>query len=95
LAQAYIEAIARGDRAALLAVYPTAPADLLASLSKRRPGYTMRIIDTLSILDSRGNPELVLMVETVAPAGAAEGKPERVVLTFEPAGDTWKVVANR
>ena len=95
LAQAYIEAVARGDRAALLAVYPTAPADLLASLSKRRPGYTMRIIDTRSIRDSRGNPELVLIVETVAPSGAAEGKPERVVLNFEPAGDTWRVAANR
>ena len=95
VAQAYIAAVARGDRSGLLAVYPTAPADLLASLSKRRQGYTLRIMDSLTVRDSRGNPETVLTVESVAPSGATEGKPMRVVLSFEPAGDTWKVVGNR
>jgi hypothetical protein len=95
VAQAYITAIARGDRAALLAVFPTAPPELLASLSKRRPGYTLRIVNTRTIRDSRGNPEAVLTVETVAPSGATEGQALRMVLSFEPAGDSWKVVGSR
>jgi hypothetical protein len=93
--EAYVSAISRGDRAALLAVYPTAPPDLVATLSQRRPGYTLRIINTRVYGDSRGGAEVVLLVESVAPSGAAEGKPLRIVLTLEPVGDTWKIVSNR
>ena len=93
--EAYVAALSRGDRAALLAVYPTAPPALLATLSQRRPGYTMRIINTRVFGDSRGGAEVVLTVEYVAPSGAAEGKPLRIVLNLEPAGDTWKIVSNR
>ena len=45
--------------------------------------------------DSRGWAEVVLTVESVTPSGATEGKPLRMVLNLEPAGDTWKVVGNR
>ena len=46
--QAYVSAIARGDRAALLAVYPAAPAELLATLGKRPAGSTLRLITSVS-----------------------------------------------
>ena len=35
-----------------------------------------------------------MTVETLGRSGAAEGK-NRIVLTLEPAGNTWKVVNNR
>jgi hypothetical protein len=95
VAEAYVSALARGDRQALLAVYPSAPPDLLGTLRKRPPGYTLRITDTRVYGDSGGSAQVVLFVESVTPSGASEGKPIRIVLILEPAGDTWKVVGSR
>jgi hypothetical protein len=92
VAQAYVTAISRGDRAALLAVYPTAPAELL--LGKRPAGATLRLIFLLDVRDARGWSEVVLTVAWIAHDGT-EGKPERIVLNLEPSGDSWKIVANR
>ena len=58
--QAYVTAIGRGDRAGLLAVYPAAPADLLATLGKRPAGTTLRLIHLFAISDARGLPEVIV-----------------------------------
>jgi CHAT domain len=90
---AYAAAIVKGDRAAVLAVYPGAPADLLASLGKRVPGYSMRIANRRIIRDDRGRPEVDLtLVHESSASGARE---ERLVLTLELVGESWKVVGIR
>jgi hypothetical protein len=91
---AYVAAIARGDRAAVLAVYPTASPDLLATLGKRPPGYTVRVANSLTVSDSRGRPEVMLTLvhESGSPSGS---RTERLILTLEPSGGSWKVAASR
>jgi hypothetical protein len=94
---AYAAAIARGDRAALLAVYPTAPADLLATLGKRPAGSDVRIADRLIVRDSRGLREakLTLVYQSSSPSGTRQDKTENLVLILEPSGESWKVIASR
>jgi CHAT domain len=90
---AYALAIVKGDRTAMLAVYPGAPADLLANLGKRVPGYSMRIANRRIIRDDRGRPEVDLtLVHESSTSGARE---ERLVLTLELVGESWKVVGIR
>ena len=91
--EAYVSALARGDRQALLAVYPSAPPELLGTLRKRPAGY--RITDTRVYGDAGDSAQVVLFVEWVTPSGASEGKPQRIVLILEPVGNTWKVVGSR
>jgi hypothetical protein len=94
---AFASAMSRGDRAALLAVYPTAPADLLAALGKRPRGYNMRIDDRFMISDSRGRPEVRLSVvlESISTSGAREEKNDRIVLTLDYVEKTWQIVGSR
>jgi hypothetical protein len=94
---AYVAAIARGDRAALLAVYPTAPADLLATLGKRPGGSDVQIADRFIIRDSRGLREvkLTLVYQSNPPSGTRQDKTEKLVLILEPSGNSWKVIASR
>jgi hypothetical protein len=91
-AEAYISALASGDRQALLAVYPSAPPQLLGTLRKRPAAY--RITDTRVYRDAGDSVQVVLFVEWVTPSGASDGKPQRIVLILEPEGNTWKVVGS-
>lgn len=91
----FVSALSRGDRAAVLAVYPSAPADVLSILGKRSQGSTVRPTDIRSVRDSRGWPEAVVTIETVSASGAREGQLQQLVLGFEPAGETWKVNSSR
>ena len=95
--EAFAAAIDAGNRAALLEVYPAAPADLLGTLGKRPPGYNVRAMDTRVVEDSRGQPvaTVKLVYELVTPAGSREEKTENLVLTFEQSGNTWKVAGSR
>ncbi len=93
----YASAMSRGDRGALLQVYPNPPADVLAALAKRPRGYNMRIDNRFMISDSRGRPEVVLSVvhESITASGAKEEKPQRGVLTLDFVGGSWQIVASR
>jgi hypothetical protein len=93
--EAFVSALSRGDRAAMLAVFPTAPPELLPSFAKRSAGYTLRTTFLRPVRDSRGYPEVLVTVDLVAPSGATDGKPLTLVVALEPAGDNWKVVSSR
>ena len=95
VAEAFVSALSRGDRAALLAIFPAAPADLLASLGKRPAGSVMRVTDIRVVRDARGYPDVVVTVETIAAPGAKDGKLQQLVLELEPNRDAWKVVSSR
>jgi hypothetical protein len=97
LIDALTAAIERGDRSAVLAVYPSAPPELLAALGKRASGYSVRLADSRSITDSRGEPEVILTLAYASPSASGPGqeKTQKVVLTLEPSGDAWKVVGSR
>ena len=70
----FASAMSRGDRGALLAVYPNPPAEMLAALGKRPRGYNMRIDNRFMASDSRGRPEVALSVvhESLTASGARE-----------------------
>jgi tetratricopeptide (TPR) repeat protein len=93
----FASAMSRGDRGALLAVYPNPPAELLAALAKRPRGYNMRIDDRFMISDSRGRPEVRLSVvhESISASGAREEKPDRMVVTLDYVEKTWRIVGHR
>jgi hypothetical protein len=93
--EAFVSALSRGDRAAMLAVFPAAPADLLASLGKRPAGSMLRITDLRVVSDSRGYPGVVVTVESIAASGARDPRLQQLVLALEPRGDSWKVVSSR
>jgi hypothetical protein len=97
LIDALTAAIDRGDRSAVLAVYPSAPPELLAALGKRAPGYSVRLADSLIVHDSRARPEVILTLAYASPStsGASQEKTQKVVLTLEPNGDSWKVTGSR
>jgi hypothetical protein len=94
---AFASAMSRGDRGALLAVYPNPPAEILAALARRPRGYHMRIDNRVMFSDSRGRPEVVLTVvhESLSASGAREEKPQRMVVTLDYVEKTWRIVANR
>jgi hypothetical protein len=94
---AFASAMSRGDRGALLAVYPNPPAEILAALARRPRAYHMRIDNRVMFSDSRGRPEVVLTVvhESVSASGAREEKPQRMVVTLDYVEKTWRIVANR
>jgi hypothetical protein len=93
----FASALSRGDRAALLAVYPKAPAEMLGALAKRGRGYNMRIDQRFMISDSSGRPEVRLdvMHESISASGAREEKPDRIVLTLDYVEKTWLIVGSR
>jgi CHAT domain len=93
----FASAMSRGDRGALLAVYPNPPAEVLAALGKRPRGYNMRIDNRFMASDSRGRPEVVLSVvhESLTPSGAREEKSQRIVLTLDYVEKSWQIVASR
>jgi hypothetical protein len=94
---AFASAMSRGDRGALLAVYPNPPAEILAALARRPRVYNMRIDNRVMVSDSRGRPEVVLTVvhEFVSASGARGEKPQRMVVTLDYVEKTWRIVANR
>ena len=93
----FASAMSRGDRGALLAVYPKPPAEMLAALVKRPRGYNMRIDNRFMISDSRGRPEIVLSVvhESISASGAREGRPQRIIVTLDYVENAWQIVASR
>jgi tetratricopeptide (TPR) repeat protein len=94
---AYVAAIAKGDRTAMLAIFPEAPAALLAALGKRPAGYTVRVMSRLILRDSGGRPEVLLTLVhgVVTSSGGRDETTQSLVLTLEPAGESWKVIASR
>ena len=93
----FASAMSRGDRGALLAVFPNPPAEMQAALGKRPRGYNMRIDNRFMASDSRGRPEVVLSVvhESLTASGAPEEKPERIVLTLDYVDKSWQIVDRR
>jgi hypothetical protein len=93
----FASAMSRGDKGALLRVYPNPPAELLAFLAKRPRGYNMRIDNREMFRDSRDRPEVRLSIvhESITASGAREEKSERIVITLDYVEKTWQIVASR
>ena len=94
----FASAMSRGDRGALLAVYPNPPAEMLAALGKRPRGYNMRIDNRFMASDSRGRPEVALSVvhESLTASGAREEQTQqRTVLTLDYVDGSWRIIDSR
>jgi hypothetical protein len=94
--EAYAEAMSRGDRAALLAVYPTAPAQVLLALSKNGPGsdYNMRIRVTRTVTDAANRKHVSVIVFHEFTRSEQKERSENRMLVLEPKGDSWVIVQN-
>jgi hypothetical protein len=95
--EAYVAAMSRGDRAALLAVYPTAPETVLSALGKRSlpaGDYTMRIeISRTAFFDeaTRALVSVTVFHEFRNPSRVKE-RPENQTFELERKGDSWMLV---
>ena len=94
---AYAAALTRGDRGALLAVFPGAPADVLGRLSKRVPGYNLRtqIERQVTESDRRILVSCVFIHEVTSSAGTRETGRERHSLEFERNGDSLTLIKDQ
>ncbi|HEU4927494.1 MAG TPA: CHAT domain-containing protein [Vicinamibacterales bacterium] len=94
---AYAAALTRGDRGALLAVFPGAPADVLGRLSKRGPGYNLRtqIERQVTESDRRILVSCVFIHEVTSSAGTREIGRERHSLEFERNGDSLTLIKDQ
>jgi hypothetical protein len=94
---AYAAALTRGDRGALLAVFPGAPAEVLARLSKRGPGYKLRtqIERQVTESDRRILVSCLFIHEVTSSAGTKETGRERHSLEFERNGDSLTLVKDQ
>jgi hypothetical protein len=94
---AYAAALTRGDRGALLAVFPGAPAEVLGRLSKRVPGYNLRtqIERQVTESDRRILVSCVFIHEVTSSAGTREIGRERHSLEFERNGDSLTLIKDQ
>jgi hypothetical protein len=94
---AYAAALTRGDRRALLAVFPGAPPEVLGQLSKRVPGYTLRsqVERQITESDRRILVSCVFIHEVTSSAGTKEIGRERHSLEFERTGDSLTLIKDQ
>jgi hypothetical protein len=94
---AYATALTRGDRRALLSVFPGAPPEVLERLSKRGPGYTLRtqIERQVTESDRRILVSCVFIHEVTSLAGTREIGRERHSLEFERNGDSLTLIKDQ
>jgi propanediol dehydratase small subunit len=94
---AYAAALTRGDRRALLAVFPGAPPEVLGQLSKRVPGYTLRsqVERQITESDRRILVSCVFIHEVTSSAGTRETGRERHSLEFERNGDSLTLIKDQ
>ena len=91
--EAYAEAMSRGDRAALLAVYPTAPEAVLSALGKKGPAdYNMRIRITRTASDATNRQHVSVIVFHEFTRSDQKERSENQMLVLEPKGDSWVIV---
>jgi hypothetical protein len=94
--EAYAAAITRGDRAALLAVYPAAPKEILGALGQKSPGidsYRMRIDIVRTAYDPtpRTHVSVTVVHEFTTRSGPRENE-EKQTLELERKGESWVLV---
>ena len=90
--EAYAEAMSRGDRAALLAAYPTAPEAVLSVLGKKGADYNMRIRITRTASDATNRQHVSVVVFHEFTRSDQKERSENQVLVLEPKGDSWVIV---
>jgi hypothetical protein len=94
---AYAAALTRGDRRALLAVFPDAPPEVLGRLSKRVPGYNLRsqVERQITESDRRILVSCVFIHEVTSSTGTKEIGRERHSLEFERNGDSLTLIKDQ
>jgi tetratricopeptide (TPR) repeat protein len=94
---AYAAALTRGDRAALLAVFPAAPPEVLGRLGKRVPGYSLRteVERQVGEDDRRILVWCTFIHEVASSAGTKETGRERHYLEFERNGDSLTLIKDQ
>jgi hypothetical protein len=94
---AYAAAMTRGDRSALLAVFPNAPAAVLTALAKNSgPGigdYTMRFEITRQAFDATSRAHVsVTVFHEFRNSSRPKQPPENLMFELERKGDSWELV---
>jgi hypothetical protein len=94
---AYAAALTRGDRGALLAVFPGAPPEVLGRISKRVPGYNLRtqVERQITESDRRILVSCVFIHEVTSSSGTKETGRERHSLEFERTGDSLTLIKDQ